>query len=181
MRHGAVIAVDSADLMLDAGEIVALVGPNGAGKSSLLAALAVPERGAQIEAAGRVALIPDASDDLFVFDTVGGECARADRRATRSRREPGRRRGSEPASADLPPSHRRGRSGRHAIGDTADRFAGFLGRDPEDPAFAALLARHPQDLSVGERRCLALAIQVAGEPAVLLVDEPTRGLDPAAR
>ncbi|WP_349428574.1 ATP-binding cassette domain-containing protein [Microbacterium sp. LWS13-1.2] len=181
VRHGAVIAVDSADLTLDAGEIVALVGPNGAGKSSLLAALAVPERGAQIEAAGRVALIPDASDDLFVFDTVGAECARADRRATRSRREPGRRRGPEPASVDLPSSHRHVRSGRHTIGDTADRFAGFLGRDPEDPAFAALLARHPRDLSVGERRCLALAIQVAGEPAVLLVDEPTRGLDPAAR
>lgn len=181
VRHRAVVAVDSADLTLDAGEIVALVGPNGAGKSSLLAAVAVPERGAQIEAAGRVALIPDASDDLFVFDTVGAECARADRRATRPRRERARRRGAQPASADLASSQRLVRSGRHTVGETAERFAGFLGRDPEDPAFAALLARHPRDLSSGERRCLALAIQVAGEPAVLLVDEPTRGLDPAAR
>jgi energy-coupling factor transporter ATP-binding protein EcfA2 len=181
VRHRAVVAVDSADLTLDAGEIVALVGPNGAGKSSLLAAVAVPERGAQIEAAGRVALIPDASDDLFVFDTVGAECARADRRATRPRRERARRRGAQPASADLASSQRLVRSGRHTVGETAERFAGFLGRDPEDPAFAALLARHPRDLSAGERRCLALAIQVAGEPAVLLVDEPTRGLDPAAR
>ena len=38
--------------------------------------------------------------------------------------------------------------------------------------------RHPRDLSVGQRRCLVLAIQLAAAPAVLLVDEPTRGLDP---
>ncbi|WP_168770886.1 ATP-binding cassette domain-containing protein [Glaciibacter flavus] len=40
--------------------------------------------------------------------------------------------------------------------------------------------RHPRDLSVGQRRCLVLAIQLAAAPAVLLVDEPTRGLDPVA-
>jgi energy-coupling factor transport system ATP-binding protein len=40
---------------------------------------------------------------------------------------------------------------------------------------------HPRDLSAGERRILAIALQTMDEPSVLLIDEPTRGLDPAAR
>jgi energy-coupling factor transport system ATP-binding protein len=155
VRHRDTVAVAGADLELRAGEIVALVGPNGAGKSSLLAALALPARGTEIESSGRMALVPDASDDLFVSDTVAAECRRADRRA--------------------------GRRDSGAATGTAARFAGFLGLDPDGPAFAARLARHPRDLSAGERRCLALAIQLAGSPRVLMVDEPTRGLDPAAR
>lgn len=51
---------------------------------------------------------------------------------------------------------------------------------------AALLARlgvslppqaQPRDLSEGERLCLVLAIQLAANPKVVLLDEPTRGLD----
>lgn len=155
VRHRSTVAVAGADVELRGGEIVALVGPNGAGKSSLLAALALPARGTDIESAGRVALVPDASDDLFVSDTVAAECRRADRRAWRR---------ESPASTG-----------------TAARLAAFLSLDPDSPAFAARLARHPRDLSAGERRCLALAIQLADSPRVLMVDEPTRGLDPAAR
>ena len=43
------------------------------------------------------------------------------------------------------------------------------------------MAQHPRDLSVGERRLLALALQLASGPRVLLLDEPTRGLDYAAK
>ena len=42
-------------------------------------------------------------------------------------------------------------------------------------------ARHPRDLSSGERERLALAAVLAGEPDVLVLDEPTRGVDPEAR
>jgi energy-coupling factor transporter ATP-binding protein EcfA2 len=38
--------------------------------------------------------------------------------------------------------------------------------------------RHPRDLSVGQRQLVALAGALALEPAVLVLDEPTRGLDP---
>jgi len=37
--------------------------------------------------------------------------------------------------------------------------------------------RHPFDLSVGEQERLALAVTLAGNPDILLLDEPTRGLD----
>ncbi|MFF2370594.1 ATP-binding cassette domain-containing protein [Agromyces sp. NPDC058110] len=174
VQRGATRAVDAVSLDLAAGEIVALTGPNGAGKSSLLVALATgnsaavttfrpattPARPAARSVARRnvvaargfgIALVPDASDDLFSATTVAAECGRTDRRA------------------------------RAPHGTTAARLAAFLGLDSDSAAFADRLGRHPRDLSAGERRCLAIAIQSAGEPSVLLVDEPTRGLDPAAR
>ncbi|HWT32436.1 MAG TPA: ATP-binding cassette domain-containing protein, partial [Microbacterium sp.] len=101
---------------------------------------------------GHPVLVPDATDDLFTRDTVAAECARADRRARRS--------GSSATSA-------------------ADRFAAFLGLDAD--ARADRLSRHPRDLSLGERRCLAIALQLSRSPDALLIDEPTRGLDATAR
>jgi energy-coupling factor transport system ATP-binding protein len=40
---------------------------------------------------------------------------------------------------------------------------------------------HPRDLSEGQRLALALTVVLAGAPPVLLLDEPTRGLDYAAK
>jgi energy-coupling factor transport system ATP-binding protein len=40
---------------------------------------------------------------------------------------------------------------------------------------------HPRDLSEGQRLALALAVQLAAQPPILLLDEPTRGLDYAAK
>ncbi|MEW1835627.1 ABC transporter ATP-binding protein [Microbacterium sp. NPDC079995] len=147
VRHGSRTAVDGADLRVAAGEIVAVRGPNGAGKSSLLTAIALGAPG--VRATGDVALVPDASDDLFVRDTVEAECRHADRRARTT--------------------------------GTAALFLDQLGIAADSPAADALHQRHPLDLSAGQRRCLAIAIQCSQRPAALLVDEPTRGLDPAAR
>jgi energy-coupling factor transport system ATP-binding protein len=41
--------------------------------------------------------------------------------------------------------------------------------------------RHPRDLSEGQRLALVLAIQLTASPPVLLLDEPTRGLDYGAK
>jgi energy-coupling factor transporter ATP-binding protein EcfA2 len=160
VRHGGTIAVDAATLTLRAGEVVALVGPNGAGKSSLLAALALPDTAADVTVEGLrrtdrsyqpAVLVPDASDDLFVCDTVAAECRRADRRA------------------GVP------------VGSTARKFAGFLAPAADADTAGGRMAQHPRDLSAGERRLLALALQLVRAPRALLVDEPTRGLDAQAR
>lgn len=157
--------VRDASLTLHRGEVLALVGPNGAGKSSLLVALALREgsggKGTGGESGGvvatldggRVALVPDASDDLFTRDTVAGELRAAERRLARR------------TNGELP-----------APGFAASRLARLRGS-----ATIPIGHEHPRDLSAGERRILAIALQTMDDPQVLLIDEPTRGLDPAAR
>ncbi|WP_045731101.1 ATP-binding cassette domain-containing protein [Pseudarthrobacter chlorophenolicus] len=152
--------VRDASVTLLRGEVVALVGPNGAGKSSILVALAL-SGGKGVEGTfetgtadgGRVALVPDASDDLFTRDTVAGELKAAERRLTRQKN-----------ATPLPP------------GFAAVHLARLRGN-----AGMPIGHEHPRDLSAGERRILAIALQTLDRPQVLLIDEPTRGLDPAAR
>lgn len=100
--------------------------------------------------AGGVALVPDDSDALFTRDSVQAECRRVDRRH------------------------------RLAPGTTAARFGELLSLAASNPALTRRLRAHPRDLSAGERRCLAIVVQTAGAPRALLLDEPTRGLDPDA-
>lgn len=56
----------------------------------------------------------------------------------------------------------------------ADNILGLLG-------LAAVADRDPRDLSVGQRQRAALAAVLAGAPSLALLDEPTRGMDDAAR
>jgi len=153
VRRKGVPLVRDASLALHHGEIVALVGPNGAGKSSLLVALALGEGTGATSDGGRVALVPDASDDLFTRDTVTGELRSAERRQARGKNH------AQPAP-----------------GFAAARLARLRGADG-----MPIGHEHPRDLSAGERRILAIALQTMESPDVLLIDEPTRGLDPAAR
>jgi energy-coupling factor transport system ATP-binding protein len=170
VAYGERVVVDEVSLTLRAGEVVALTGPNGAGKSSLLQAIARPSTrgtvtidGIDVGALGRrsrrrhrhesVALVPEAFDDLLFATTVAAECRRVDRTA----------------------------SARHdTTFGTAPTFLGYLGVTDAGEA-RRLLDRHPRDLSAGQRLCLVLAIQSSARARVLLIDEPTRGLDAAAR
>ncbi|PNI09121.1 ECF transporter S component [Arthrobacter sp. AFG7.2] len=152
--------VRDASVTLHRGEVVALVGPNGAGKSSFLVALALgegkPGNGTSGEITldgGRVALVPDASDDLFTRDTVAGELRAAERRLAREK------------------------DGRQLAPGFAAAHLARLRGDVTIP----IGQEHPRDLSAGERRILAIALQTMDNPQALLIDEPTRGLDPAAR
>lgn len=62
-------------------------------------------------------------------------------------------------------------------GSTARRFAALI----VDPAVPPAPHTHPRDASAGTRLALAIAVQLSGRPRVLLLDEPTRGLDLDAR
>ncbi|MFF1881485.1 ATP-binding cassette domain-containing protein [Pseudarthrobacter sp. NPDC058196] len=155
VHRGGTPLVREASVALHPGEIVALVGPNGAGKSSLLVALALGEgtSDARTDDGGRVALVPDAPDDLFTRDTVAAELRAAERRLAR------------------------GKQGQAAEpGFAASRLSVLRGT-----ASMPIGHEHPRDLSAGERRILAITLQTMDRPQVLLIDEPTRGLDPAAR
>ncbi|TFD65361.1 ATP-binding cassette domain-containing protein [Cryobacterium ruanii] len=177
VRHKTNLVVNDVSFEVQAGELVALRGSNGAGKSSLLRAIALPTAADTVIVGGHdarslkrrtrrhaVALVPENFDDLLFAITVAEECRRADR----TLREPNFRHAS-PAATDTDTER-----------NTAALFAHLLGFNA--PADAArLLQRHPRDLSAGERLCLVMAIQLAARPALLLVDEPTRGLDQVAR
>lgn len=160
VRHGARSVVDGVSLDLAAGESVALTGPNGAGKSTLLLAIARPADAGTVTVRGRDlhGVRRRARRSLVAlvpesFDDLlfATTVAGECRRADRATGTPG----------------------------TAKRFARLAGIDDEQ--LRAVRGRHPRDLSAGERLCLVIAIQLAAAPAVLLVDEPGRGLDETAR
>ncbi|MFC9431718.1 ABC transporter ATP-binding protein [Streptomyces sp. NPDC056987] len=158
VRHGRTEALRSVSLTVAPGETVALMGRNGAGKSTLLAALV----GTAEPAAGTV--------------RVGG---RAPHRTPP--REMVRHVGLVPQEPrDL------------LYADTVAAECAAADEDAGAPAGSCLTlvgellpgiaaTTHPRDLSEGQRLALALAVVLTGRPPLLLLDEPTRGLDYAAK
>ncbi|MCW2779623.1 MAG: energy-coupling factor transporter ATP-binding protein, partial [Marmoricola sp.] len=158
VRHGDIVAVAGIDLVVNGGEVAAVMGRNGAGKSSLLWAL----QGSGARTSGKVivdrrdprelapdkrravvGLVPQTPSDLLYLPTVTQECAQADLEA----------------------------------GVATGTCRALLDRIV--PGVSETL--HPNDLSEGQRLALVLAIQLTSDPQVLLLDEPTRGLDYPAK
>jgi energy-coupling factor transport system ATP-binding protein len=149
--HGRTVAVREVSLSLPQGRVTALMGRNGSGKSSLLWAL----QGSGARRSGTV--------------VVGGQ---------------------DPAT--LKPAGRRGLVGllpQQASDllylETVDEECAAGG--PETRGILDSLApgipgdQHPRDLSEGQRLALALSLVLAARPPVVLLDEPTRGLDYRAK
>lgn len=157
-RYGAVTALAGVDLTLHPGDVVAVMGRNGAGKSTLLAHLA----GLRAPVSGRVEVRGDEPHRLTPRQLV--------RRAALVPPDPGlllygSTVAEECALAD--------REGGLEPGTTAASVATLVaGLDP---------GRHPRDLSEGQRLALVLGVVLAPEPDVVLLDEPTRGLDYRAK
>jgi energy-coupling factor transport system ATP-binding protein len=160
VRYGAVVAVAGIDFDASAGDVVALMGRNGSGKSSMLWAM----QGSGARHGGTVALAPDHADP-----------------------------------SELSPAELRARIGLvpQSPGDllylsTVEAECALADRDTGQPngTCRALLDRlvvgiahdvHPRDLSEGQRLALALAVQLCPQPNVIMLDEPTRGLDEGAK
>ena len=154
VRYPQTTALRGVDLTISRGEIVALMGRNGAGKSTLLHTLV----GTTVPAAGSVRV-----EDLDPRSLSGAQLVH---HVGLVPQEP----------ADLL--------------EASTVFEECLASDRDAQctpgttrAIVALLApeildsTHPRDLSEGQRLLLTLAIVLAAKPALICLDEPTRGLD----
>ncbi|NCY15917.1 MAG: ATP-binding cassette domain-containing protein [Actinobacteria bacterium] len=156
--YGQLTALSGVDLEVRAGEIVALMGRNGAGKSTLLThlvGLRAPQRG--------------------TVEVCGAEPHR------QAAREVIRSVGLVPQDSGMLLYHDTVAAECVAADRDGDLAAGTT-RAVLDRLVPGIDHRaHPRDLSEGQRLALALAIVLGAEPALVLLDEPTRGLDYAAK
>jgi energy-coupling factor transport system ATP-binding protein len=158
VRYGPHVAVRAVSLTLRRGECTALMGRNGSGKSSLLWAL----QGTGSRAAGTVSAGAAAADPADL------PAARARHLVGLVPQTPADLLYLDTVAAELAQAGRE--SGTASARPILDQIA------PGIPA-----AAHPRDLSAGQQLALVLAIQLAARPAVILLDEPTRGLDYQAK
>jgi energy-coupling factor transport system ATP-binding protein len=162
VRYGPVIAVRAVDLTLRAGECTALMGRNGSGKSSLLWAL----QGTGSRAAGTVR-VGDAGADPARLSP-----ARARRLVGLVPQTPADLLYLDTVEAELDEADR----------DVSDSPGPATARDILDAIAPGIPGdAHPRDLSAGQQLALVLAIQLTAAPSVILLDEPTRGLDYQAK
>ncbi len=155
-RYGAVVALDGCDLAVGRGEMVGFVGPNGAGKTTAMRCIF-----------GLV--VPDAG-------TVTWDGAAVSRDALRRFGYMPEERGLYPrmgAAAQIVYFARLHGLSRGEAVDAADRLLAALGlADRADTRIEAL--------SHGNQQRLQLAVAIAHDPDLLVLDEPFSGLDPVA-
>ncbi|MGW2094709.1 ABC transporter ATP-binding protein [Promicromonospora sukumoe] len=152
-RFGAVVALDDVSLDVGHGELVGLLGPNGAGKSTLLSLVSGQRR-------------PDSG----VVRLNGHDPRDAGARTVL---------GLTPQETGLPATLR--------VREVVD-FVGGHYPDPvptgellEQFGLSELGKRQTGSLSGGQKRRLAVALSLVGRPRVVLLDEPTTGLDVSGR
>jgi len=153
-------ALAGVSFTVSAGEAVALVGPNGAGKSTLLrilATLIIPTRGRATLGAANVEHDPALARRQFGYHTGGDEGFY------------GRLSGRENLAFFAAMNNITGSDARVRI----DRVAGWMG-------IAEDLHRQVRTYSTGMTHRLGLARALLHGPGILLLDEPTRSLDPLA-
>lgn len=159
-RYGDVVALDGVDLSIAEGEICALLGPNGAGKTTLVSIVC----GLRHPDAGSV--------------TVAGIDAVRDSQQAR------RHLGFAPQDLAIYPTVSV-RENLNFAGELADLRGQVLRERIDDVAEALelteLLDRSARELSGGEKRRVHTAMAMVHRPPLLLLDEPTTGVDVATR
>ncbi len=155
VRYGRTVAVDQLSFGVEPGEVYALLGRNGAGKSSLVRCL------------------------LGQLKPSSGEARLFGRSSWQTRAKAMARIGVVPETPDMPPEA------------NADQLAAFFRRLAvtwNGKLFSERLRRFGIDhkvpsasLSKGQRRQLGLSLALGSQPQLLLLDDPTLGLDVVAR
>lgn len=155
---GSVKAVRKTNLQLFGNQVTALMGENGSGKTSLCWAI----QGSGARSGGKVAIQGEDPHELSALERLSLVTMVPQR------------------AADLlflnslaQELHESDRLAEVAPGTTASLFQKLAGR--MDTKI------HPRDLSAGQQLALVLAIQLVKDAPVLILDEPTRGLDYAAK
>ena len=159
-RFGKTIALDGLDLVADSGQVVAVLGPNGAGKTTFVRAVATllrPDEGSL-----RVAGHDVREDPGAVRRAIGlaGQFAAI-----------------EPAMTGRENLEMVGRLFGHGRRSARSSAAAVL----EQLGLADAGDRLARTYSGGMRRRLDLGASLVGAPRLLLLDEPTTGLDPRSR
>jgi ABC-2 type transport system ATP-binding protein len=153
--YGGTRAVDGVSFEVRPGEVFGLLGPNGAGKTTtveILEGLRAPDSGSV-----RVLGIDVARDADALKERIGVSLQ----------------------TAALYP--------KLTVVELLDLFRGFYRRARPTAELVALLGldekrnTRTSDLSGGQRQRLAVALALVNDPEVVFLDEPTTGLDPAAR
>jgi ABC-type branched-subunit amino acid transport system ATPase component len=167
VTFGGVRAVDGLSFAVARGELVGLIGPNGAGKTTTIDAITgfVPHRG-RVRFAGKdisraaahrraAAGLTRTWQSLELFDdlTVWENCSVTTRHA-----------GSRSFILDVV------RPRRDRDASTTERALHLL-------EISDLADRRPSELSLGQRKLVAVARALAASPSMILLDEPAAGLD----
>jgi energy-coupling factor transport system ATP-binding protein len=143
------------DLSVKQGELLALMGPNGAGKTTLLRAMLglVPSEGNRV--------ILGESINAAPLNTIIRQIAYLPQNP------------NDLLFADTVLDEMKVTLANHDLTLTAEQITSHL----EQFGLTGLASEYPRDLSVGERQRVALAAITIYDPPILLLDEPTRGLD----
>ncbi|WP_250029988.1 ABC transporter ATP-binding protein [Paractinoplanes maris] len=152
-RFGAVRAVDDLDLTVEAGTVVALLGPNGAGKTTTIAMM--------------LGLVPADTGTVTLFGGPVSDAVRAGRVAAMLQ------------DAGFVP----GATVRDVVELARALYPHPLGTGSilATAGLEGLASRRVDRLSGGESQRARFAFALAGDPDLLVLDEPTTGMDVAAR
>ncbi|MDI6104192.1 ABC transporter ATP-binding protein [Actinoplanes sp. NEAU-A12] len=152
-RFGAVRAVDDLDLTIETGAVVALLGPNGAGKSTTISIM--------------LGLVPPGTGTVALFGEPAADAVRAGRVAAMLQ------------DAGFVP----GATVRDVVELARALYPRPLGTDRilATAGVTDFANRRVDRLSAGETQRARFAFALAGDPRLLVLDEPTTAMDVAAR
>lgn len=164
LSYGATTALEAVTIDIPAGCVVGLIGPDGVGKSSLLSLIA----GARTVQRGHI-------------DVLGGDIANA-----------GHRHSAQPRIAYMPQGLGKNLYPALSVFDNIDFFGRLFGhgRDERERRIGELMDstglapfanRRVAKLSGGMKQKLGLCCALIHDPDLLILDEPTTGIDPLSR